>query len=256
VAHDLLPRTADVPAPPTALLRVLKPVARQILSRWYDVRIGGVQHVPAHGPVLLTCNHIGLFDGPVLTAFAPRLVHALVKREMFEGPGGPLFRGVGQISVERIGVDPYAVKQAVRVLRDGGVVAVYPEGMRGRGDVTHSRLGAAYLALVTGAPVVPVAHLGTRLDGESVHAVPSRGHRLDVVFGEALRPASPPVPWPRRQVVVEGLAEDLRRGLAEHVEDAVRLTGRKLPGEPPDVLEDLPGRGGHEVGPEAEEQAS
>jgi 1-acyl-sn-glycerol-3-phosphate acyltransferase len=256
VAHDLLPRTADVPAPPRLPLRAARRLAAQIMRRWYDVRITGAEHVPASGPVLLTCNHIGLFDGPVLTAFAPRLVHALVKREMFEGLGGPLFRGLGQIATERVGVDPFAVKQAVRVLRDGGVVAVYPEGMRGRGDVSHSRLGAAYLALVTGAPVVPVAHLGTRLGGQSVHAVPARGSRIDVVFGAQLRPASPPVPWPRRQVVVEGLAEELRKGLAEHVQDAVRLTGRTLPGQPPDVLEDLPGRAGHEVGPEAEEQAS
>ncbi|MDQ4084536.1 MAG: 1-acyl-sn-glycerol-3-phosphate acyltransferase, partial [Actinomycetota bacterium] len=191
-----------------------------------------------------------------LTASAPRPVHALVKREMFQGMGGPLFRGLGQIAIERIGVDPFPVKQSVRVLRDGGVVAIYPEGTRGRGDVAHSRLGAAYLAMVTGAPVVPVAHLGTRTDGESVHAVPARGSRLDVVFGTPLRGPRPPVPWPRRQADVEGLAEELRVALARHVQYAVLLTGRQLPGEPPDVLEDAPGRGGHEVGPESEEKAS
>jgi 1-acyl-sn-glycerol-3-phosphate acyltransferase len=256
VAHDALPSTATVPSPPRLPLQVLRPVAASLLRRRYDVQIHGAEHVPTTGAVILTCNHIGLYDGPLLTSSAPRLVHALVKQEMFEGAGGPIFRGLGQIEVERAGVDPRAVKQAVRVLRGGGVVAIYPEGTRGRGDVAHSRLGAAYLALVTGAVVVPVAHLGTRLDGQSVHAVPQRGQRLDLVFGAPLRAGTSPVQWPRRSDVVQALAEDLRRGLARHVEDAVALTGRQLPDLPPDIAEDAPGRAGHEVGPQAEEQAS
>jgi len=255
-AHEPLPRTTDVTPPPDQPLRALRPVGAQVLRAWYDVHVHGAGHVPSAGPVLLTGNHIGLFDGPLLTALAPRVVHALVKREMFEGLGGPLFRGLGQIAVRRSGVDPFPVKQAVRVLRDGGVVAVYPEGTRGRGDVAHSRVGAAYLAMVTGAPVVPVAHLGTRQDGESVHAVPGRGSRLDVVFGAPLRDAAPPVPWPRRQAAVADLAERLRAGLAAHVQQAVRLTGQRLPGEPPDGYEDEPGRRGREVGPQSEGSAS
>lgn len=254
--HQAPPRTVGVAAPPEQPLRALRPAGVQVLRTWYDVRVHGGEHVPAGGPVLLAGNHIGLFDGPLLTVLAPRVVHALVKREMFEGIGGPLFRGLGQIAVERAGVDPHPVKQSLRVLRDGGVVAVYPEGTRGRGDVAHSRMGAAYLAMVTGALVVPVAHLGTRRDGESVHAVPRRGSRLDLVFGPPLRPASRPVCWPRRQAEVAELAEQLRVGLAAHVQRAVRLTGQRLPGEPPDGYEDEPGRHGHEVGPQSEESAS
>ena len=256
MTHDALPRTTEVPAPPRLPLAVLRPVGAALLRQWYDVRVHGAEHVPVEDGVLFTCNHIGLFDGPLLTACAPRLVHALVKPEMFEGAGGPIFRSLGQIRVERVGVDPTAAKQAIRVLRDGGAVAIYPEGARGRGDVAHSRLGAAYLALVTGAVVVPVAHLGTRLDGESVHVVPQRGQRLDVVFGEPLRAGTAPVQWPRRRTVVEALAEELREGLARHVQDAVALTGRGLPDLPPDIEDDAPGRAGHEVGPQADEQAS
>lgn len=251
--HDLLPPTAGVPPPPRTTLRVLRRVGAAILRHRYDVHVHGAHHVPARGPVLLVGNHIGLYDGPLLTACGPRLVHALVKREMFEGRGGTVFRALGQIALDRSAVDPFAVKQAVRVLRDGGVVAIYPEGSRGRGDVTHSRLGGAYLAMVTGAVVVPVAHLGTRGDGESVHAKPTRGARLDLVFGAPLRAGQPPVPWPRRRADVAALAEELRAGLAAHVHDAVLLTGQRLPGEAPDVFDDAAGRLGHEVGPQGEE---
>jgi 1-acyl-sn-glycerol-3-phosphate acyltransferase len=254
--YDPLPRTVAVPAPPAAPLRVARRVAASLLRRRYEVRVHGAEHVPADGPVLLSCNHIGLFDGPLLTAVAPRPVHTLVKREMFTAPGGWLFGALGQISVERSAVDVFAVKQMIRVLRDGGVVAVYPEGSRGRGDVTHSRLGVAYLAMVTGAVVVPVAHLGTRSHGASVHAAPTRGARLDVVFGEPLRAARPPVAWPRRKGQVEFLAEQLRVGLARHVHDAVLLTGQDLPAAPPDADDDTAGRRGHEVGPHAEETVS
>jgi 1-acyl-sn-glycerol-3-phosphate acyltransferase len=254
--HDQLPRTGAVPAPPVVPLRVARRVAASLLRRRYDVRVHGAEHVPAHGPVLLSGNHIGLYDGPLLIAVAPRPVHALVKREMFTGPGGWLFGALGQISVERSAVDVFAVKQTIRVLRDRGVVAVYPEGSRGRGDVTHSRLGVAYLAMVTGAVVVPVAHLGTRAHAASVHAAPTRGARLDVVFGAPLRAAHPPVEWPRRKAQVESLAEQLRVGLARHVHDAVQLTGQMLPAPPPDAEDDAAGRRGHEVGPHAEEHAS
>jgi 1-acyl-sn-glycerol-3-phosphate acyltransferase len=254
--HDQMPRTAAVPAPPAMPLRVARRVAGLLVRSRYDVRVHGAEHVPADGPVLLSCNHIVLLDGPLLTAVAPRPVHALVKREMFTGPGGWLFGALGQISVERSVVDVFAVKQVIRVLRDRGVVAVYPEGSRGRGDVPHSRLGVAYLAMVTGAVVVPVAHLGTRAHGESVHAAPGRGARLDVVFGAPLRPAQPPVAWPRRKSQVEWLAEQLRVGLAQHGHDAVLLTGQDLPTAPPDADDDAAGRRGREVGPHAEEHVS
>jgi 1-acyl-sn-glycerol-3-phosphate acyltransferase len=254
--HDQLPRTVSVPAPPAVPLRVARRMAASLLRRRYDVRVHGAEHVPADGPVLLSCNHIGLFDGPLLTAVAPRPVHALVKREMFSGSGGWLFGALGQIPVERSAVDVFAVKQVTRVLRDRGVAAVYPEGSRGRGDVTHSRLGVAYFAMITGAVVVPVAHLGTRAHGASVHAAPERGARLDVVFGAPLRPARSPVAWPRRRTQVESLAEHLRMGLAQHVHDAVLLTGQELPTAPPDADDDAAGRRGHEVGPDAEEAAS
>ena len=71
----------------------------------------------------------------------------------------------GQIPLDRFHVDLAAIRLALRTLEDGHVVGVFPEGARGPGDMTSPRAGAAYLALVTGAPVVPVSFLGTRLPG-------------------------------------------------------------------------------------------
>ena len=68
---------------------------------------------------------------------------------------GRFLRGPGRSRVDRFHPDPRAVKTCLRVLRDGRAVGIFPEGRRGDGDLERFHRGAAYLALVTGAPVVP-----------------------------------------------------------------------------------------------------
>ena len=249
--HLARPRTDDVARLPSRHLATAAPVGRAYLARRYDVRVHRLERVPAAGPVLIASNHLGVLDGPVLVAHAPRPVHTLVKREMFEGWLGKVGLALGQIPVERQRVDPRAIKLALRVLRDGGVVGIYPEGSRGAGDVAHSRLGAAYLSLCTGAPILPVACLGTREPGASISAPPRRGSRIDLVFGEPF--GVDPVEWPRTKPLVAATAEAVRQRLADHVRDACSLTGQRLPGRAPDELRDAADRSRAEVGPEAGE---
>src|SRR6478609_9030785 len=160
-AHRDLPVTLEAVHPPHLLLALLRPVGRAYYGSRYDVHTHRDGLVPRSGPVILVSNHIGLSVGPLLSAYAPRPVHALTKKEMFDGATGRFLLPAGQVPLERRGVDRAAVQACVRVLRDGGVVGIYPEGTRGDGQVHTFRPGAAYLALVTGAPVVPVAILGT-----------------------------------------------------------------------------------------------
>ena len=123
------------------------------------------------------CNHIGVADGPLLAAFAPRPVHALTKYEMFAGKLGGFLHGSGQIPLDRFHTDPAAVKSCLRVLRDGRAVGIFPEGRRGTGDLERFHRGAAYFALVSGAPVVPVAILGTREPGGHTNSLPAARRR-------------------------------------------------------------------------------
>ena len=109
----------------------------------------------------------------------------LVKSEMFWGPVGSVLRAAGQIPVEHDG-GRSALNSALVVLRRGGVVGVFPEGNRGKGDAASARAGIAWLALNGHAPVVPVAVLGTRRTGESVGHVPGLRRRLAIEFGEPL----------------------------------------------------------------------
>lgn len=234
--HHDLPKSADAAHPSHRLLRVLRPAARAWFRSRYDVRTHGEQHIGRTGEHIIASNHLGLLDGPLLAAFAPRPVHALTKKEMFEGHTGRLLRAVGQIPLSRYEVDPSAVKDCLRVLRDGGVVAVYPEGRRGAGEFDVVHRGAAYLALVTGAPVVPVAVFGTRDPGGHIDSVPAPGARFDLVYGSPVY--LEPRPWPRTQAEVREAADELRKSLVDHLVEARRTTGRDLPGPIPGVTEE------------------
>lgn len=232
-AHHDLPRSHEAVHPSHRLLRALRPAGRAWFRSRYDVRTHGAEFIQRRGPHIIASNHIGLLDGPVLAAFAPRPVHALTKKEMFEGHTGLALRAVGQIPLSRHEVDPSAIKDCLRVLRDGGVVAIYPEGTRGSGEFTRMSNGVAYLALVTGAPVVPLAMFGTREPGGHVDSIPPRGARFDLVYGSPVY--LEPQPWPRRQSHVREAAEVLRKSFVEHLVEARRITGRELPGPIPGV---------------------
>ncbi len=208
-------------------------------SRWigrflarvvWDTDVVGASLVPADGPVLLAANHTGIVDGPLLHGVAPRPSHVLVKEEMFWGPVGTVLRAAGQIPVDRLG-GRTALTSALAVLQRGGVVGVFPEGNRGRGDATSARAGIAWLALNGHAPVVPVAILGTRRTGESVNHVPGLRRRLAVEFGTPLvieRRAG----MTGRAALVEA-NEAIRVALAELVDRAAVRSGLQLPTDDP-----------------------
>lgn len=226
-----LPRTEDIAFPPTFMLHTLRPVARWLMRRWYDVRLHGVEHVPTTGPLIFAANHTGIIDGPLLATFAPRPVHALTKREMFAGRFGKLLMWSGQIPLDRFHTDPSAVKLALRVLRDGGAMGIFPEGTRGAGQMELFHRGAAYFALVSGAPVIPVILIGTREPGGRGGSLPRRGYRLDLVFGRPFTLDA--VPWPRRRDDVATASLQLRDRMINDLCEALKTTGRSLPGPLP-----------------------
>jgi len=226
-----LPDFSGVPHPPRWLLYPHRWFGRFVVRRRFAVVERGKELVPNDGPVIVAANHIGVADGPLMVLFGPRPVHALTKQEMFQGRLGTLLRTSGQIRLDRFHADPGAVKTCLRVLADGHVVGLFPEGTRGAGDLARFHRGAAYLALVSGAPVVPLTFFGTREPGAGTNALPPRRGRVDLVYGAPYRTQQ--APWPRTKKQVEATALDLRVHMLVALDAARTLTGRTLPGPLP-----------------------
>ena len=191
--------------------------------------VGG-GNLPLDGPVLLAANHTGLMDGPVVMGVVRRPVHMIVKESMFRGPLGTVLRAAGQIPVDTSG-GRTALTIALAVLKRGGAVGIFPEGNRGRGDLADVRAGVAWLALTSGAPVVPVAVLGTRRTGQKVGSVPGFRRRLYVEVGQPI--AVERAPGVSGRATLEAANREIRESLTALVAGAVERSGIALPLDDP-----------------------
>ena len=188
-------------------------------------RVLGSWKVPATGPVILAVNHSHNIDGPMVIGVAPRASHFLVKKEAFVGPLGPFMRAVGQVEVDRSTADRTAVTRALDILKGGGVLGIFPEGSRGEGDFAALRAGLAYFAVRSGAPIVPVAVLGSSdRPGRLIKALPPLRSRVDVVFGDPFEAGDGS--GRRTRKALDEATERIQKQLTAHLENARRLTGR------------------------------
>ena len=232
-------RPAGPPAAPAAPAQRHTPSARgarrahrigvPLMHSLWHVAQHGTANFPAAGPVILAVNHTSFLDGPLIAGVAPRPVHFLIKKEIFVGPLGPiLVHGFGQIPIDRSHPDRTAIQAALATLRGGGVLGVFPEGTRTAGEFESVQNGLAYFALATGAPVLPVACLGTAARGRTVGALPTPRTHLDLVYGTPVSPAelSQGSEGLGRRQKIAAISEELRIRLAAHVQYARGLTGR------------------------------
>src|SRR5688572_27549147 len=92
----------------------------------------GSEHVPSTGPVLLVANHSSVLDPGLISGVTPRPVSFLAKAELFRIPlFGRLIQALNAHPVRREGADPAALRTALRVLENGDILLVFPEGTRG-----------------------------------------------------------------------------------------------------------------------------
>ncbi|NHN57010.1 1-acyl-sn-glycerol-3-phosphate acyltransferase [Calidifontibacter sp. DB0510] len=194
----------------------------------YQAKAVHPERVPATGPVLIVSNHTGFLDGPVIFCLAPRTVHFLVKRAYFTSVVGVLLRGVGQIPISQNTGDRQALADARSLLTRGHAVGIFPEGTRGAGAVSAAQQGTAWLALQTGATIVPAATLGTR-GRRGKNSWPRPRSPIRVVFGEPFE--LPPYAGVTGRERLRLATELVRTRLAEQVRAAISETGLTLPGE-------------------------
>ncbi|MET8340234.1 lysophospholipid acyltransferase family protein [Streptosporangium canum] len=172
------------------LYRLTKIVSAPFLHLLWPTEVTGVEHVPGSGPAILASNHLSVLDSTFLPLVLPRQVRFVAKSEYFTG--NPVtatwMRATGQISIDR--QSPTAAQDmldaAAQVLKDGELFGIYPEGTRSPdGRLYRGKVGVAWLALATGAPVIPVGMSGTDAVLPIGASVPKLG-RVGVRIGKPL----------------------------------------------------------------------
>jgi 1-acyl-sn-glycerol-3-phosphate acyltransferase len=155
------------------------------LTLWFRLRIEGRQNIPRKGPAIITPNHKSFWDSFFVGCATMRDVRFMGKAELFENWQGPLLLRLGAFPVLRGQSDEEALETARTILRQGGLLALFPEGTRVRDpDVLGlPKRGASRLALETGAPLVPTAITGS----ERLFRGPfPRPVRVQIAFGEPI----------------------------------------------------------------------
>jgi 1-acyl-sn-glycerol-3-phosphate acyltransferase len=197
---------------------------------FWRLRVEGAEHIPTTGPFILSPVHRSNIDTPLVSAVTRRELRYMGKDAMWKyGWSAWFFTSLGGFPVHRGTADREALKKCVAVLEGGEPLVLFPEGTRRSGPVVDEVFdGAAYVALRTGAPIVPVGI------GGSERAMPKgarvlRPVKLRLVIGE---PLHPPVTvggarTPRR--AVRELTAELRKRLQDLFDEAqAKAGGRSL----------------------------
>lgn len=192
------------------IYQLFRKVGRLVFQLVYGFEVEGLEQVPPEGGCILAANHTSLLDPPLLAVVFPRPVNFMAKKELFRWfPLAWIINKLGAFPVERGEADRGAIRRAQEILREGGVLGLFPEGTRGNGPLRPFHNGAALFALKTGSPIVPVAIKGSRKK-------PFRGPPVRVKVGKPIVP-------PRRERVCKAelveLTKEIRDSIGQMLEE-------------------------------------
>lgn len=174
--------------------RTSRLVAGPALRAFARTEVTGAQNIPVTGPAIIASNHLSVIDSIFLPLMVARPVTFAAKSEYFTGTRlrdkaiAAYLRATNQLSTDRAGARAAQdmLEAALGLLRSGELFGIYPEGTRSPdGRLYRGRVGVGWLALNSGAPVVPVAMIGTERILPPGHRVPRPGH-IGIRIGEPL----------------------------------------------------------------------
>ena len=186
------------------------------LSAVYRARMRGRDRLPAQGGYVLAPSHRSMMDIPFAAWLSRRPLRYMGKASLFRIPVvGSFFRRLGGFEVARDGTDREALRDSIAMLQAGEVLLVYPEGTRQLGPkIQPLQPGAAYLALRSGVPIVPVGVAGTE------EILRSHGRKLPR-FGRVVMVVGEPIAVPPRTGGV--VSREQVDALTARLQDALQL---------------------------------
>jgi len=172
--------------PNPILYALIRGVVRLMLKLLTRTQILGQENLPPGGAFITASNHLSMLDAPLIMAAVPARITVFAahthRHEFFVGT---LMSALGAIWVRRGEADREAIRAALQVLRQGGVIGAAPEGTRSKTRaLQQGKIGPAYLATRAGVPIVPIALIGTEAGLKGVFTL--RRPRLTVIVGAPL----------------------------------------------------------------------
>lgn len=142
--------------------KIVKALVRCFMVICFRVKIIGKENIPKEGACIICSNHTSYFDPPMLVAFNKRHVNMIAKKDLLKNPFmGWLCKTFGAFLVERDGRDIEAVKQSLKILKNGEILGIFPEGTRnGMAKGEKVKNGAVLMAIKSGAPIIPAGIKG------------------------------------------------------------------------------------------------
>ncbi|MCX7718019.1 MAG: 1-acyl-sn-glycerol-3-phosphate acyltransferase [Candidatus Sumerlaeaceae bacterium] len=193
-----------------------------------------VHNIPPRGPIILAPNHVSYYDPPLIAAGVPHRIRFMAWDALFRIPGfASLIRAYGAFPVRTKSADKGAVEATLDVLRAGGCLMIFPEGMRSKtGRLEPLEKGLARLALSVGAWIVPVSVIGA-FEAYNIHHLLPRPFRPIVVkYHPAfwVEPMEHPREVKARTVEINAQIErHLRRRIAAHERLKAMRSRRRIP---------------------------
>lgn len=144
------------------LYRFLRPIITFLMKLLFRIEIIGSENIPTEGGVVLAGNHQSNFDCVLLISSTKRMIHFIAKKELIDGKLGFFFKWMGIIPVNRKTKNKKAVNEAIKVLKDGEIIGIFPEGTFNKTEYITMpfKMGAVKMALDSDVKIVPFAIIG------------------------------------------------------------------------------------------------
>jgi 1-acyl-sn-glycerol-3-phosphate acyltransferase len=162
-------------------------LSKAIAKSFFHYRVIGAENMIEEGPCIIAANHCSYLDPPLVGIACKRAIHYLARKSLLDIPVlGPILPELNVIPVDQKNADRSALMGAIRAVRNGGAVLIFPEGTRSPdGKLKGAQPGIGMIAAKTGASIIPARILG------SYEALPRgssfpRAQRITVVFGEQI----------------------------------------------------------------------
>ncbi|MDX1522220.1 MAG: lysophospholipid acyltransferase family protein [Anaerolineae bacterium] len=196
----------------TRLARLFKMVGSPLFQAMAEVEYAGIENIPTKGRLVMAFNHISTYDVPFIVLHLPRHPFFMAKRELFKNPISRfVIRNFGGFPVNRGQRDPWAMKQAGRILEAEGMLFMFPEGTRSRANaqLKRGKIGAVKLALKHQAPILPAAILGTQRVRWGWKA-----NKISLQFGRPMDVAAMAGPPPHKYHTLQAITDEVMHQIA------------------------------------------